>query len=81
MKDLYLRIVSPEKILFEGNIYSVKLPGTIGDFEILQNHAPLVSSLKKGSLVYKTSKESTQTININSGFAEVINNEVTVCIE
>ena len=43
-----LKIVSPERIEFEGQVESVKVPGSMGSFEILTSHAPIISSLDKG---------------------------------
>ena len=45
---MYLEIVSPEATLFTGEVDSVKVPGSAGDFQMLNNHAPIVSTLKKG---------------------------------
>ena len=50
MKELHLSIVSPEKSIFDGNVKIVTLPGMIGSFSILPGHAPIVSSLKAGTL-------------------------------
>ena len=47
---MLLDILTPEKLLFEGEIKSVKLPGTNGEFEILNNHAPIISTLSKGEI-------------------------------
>ena len=52
MKELHLSIVSPEKSVFDGDVKIVTLPGTIGSFSILPGHAPIVSSLKAGTLSY-----------------------------
>ena len=49
---LKLKIVSPERIEFEGEVDSVLVPGSLGQFEILVNHAPIISSLDKGRVVY-----------------------------
>ena len=54
MKKLHLNIVSPEKELFNGEVESVTLPGTMGSFSILPQHAPIVSSLGTGKLIYAT---------------------------
>lgn len=81
MKELQLKIVSPEKKLFNGAVLSVKLPGTEGEFSILPDHAPLISSLHKGEIVYEIEKGSPQKIAIESGFVEVKKNIVTVCVE
>lgn len=53
MKKLHLNIVSPEKELFNGEVESVTLPGTMGSFSILPQHAPIVSSLGTGKLIYQ----------------------------
>ena len=42
---MILRIVSPEKVIYKGEVQMVKLPGTVGQFTVLENHAPLVSKL------------------------------------
>ena len=47
---MFLEIVSPEKTLFTGDVSSVQLPGSEGSFQILNNHAPIVSTLKKGEM-------------------------------
>ena len=49
---LKLKIVSPERIEFTGEVDSVKVPGTMGNFEILTGHAPIISSLQKGIVEY-----------------------------
>ena len=54
MKELHLSIVSPEKSIFDGDVKIVTLPGMIGSFSILPGHAPIVSSLKAGTLSYTT---------------------------
>lgn len=74
-----LTIVSPERILFQGDAESVTVPGTKGEFEVLNQHAPIISSLKAGKLSYQSFEK--QTINILGGFIEVANNEVSVCVE
>ena len=52
MKNLHLSIVSPERSIFEGEVDSLNLPGTMGAFSILPQHAPIVSSLRSGTLFY-----------------------------
>lgn len=82
MKELHLKIVSPEKILFEGSIQFVKLPGTEGEFSLLPDHAPLVSSLSKGEVVYEVQRGAEAVkVPIGGGFIEVNKNNVTVCAE
>lgn len=79
---MHLEILTPEKKLFEGEVAGVKLPGALGSFEILNNHAPIISALGKGEIRVKGAQGSqTQTFKINSGFVECLNNEVTVLVE
>ena len=48
---MYLEIITPDEILFEGKISSITVPGKSGSFQILKNHAPIVSSLKTGTVL------------------------------
>lgn len=77
---LKLRIVSPEKVVYDGDIESVKVPGMLGMFEILNNHAPIVSSLTEGSVEY-TNSDGKHNIHVQGGFVEVKKNEVCICVE
>ena len=73
--------LTPEKELFNGDITSVKLPGVGGQFEILNNHAPIVAALEAGEVrVIDTSGERT-IFNIEKGFVEVFKNEVSLLIQ
>lgn len=78
---LKLRIVSPQKIEFEGNVESVHVPGALGQFEILTNHAPIISALTDGKVVYTTNTGEKHTLDIAGGFVEVQKNEVAICAE
>ena len=75
-----LEIITPEQIFFSGEVSSVTLPGKNGIFTIWENHAPIISSLKKGKIVYVANKQE-QQLDIEGGFAEVNNNTLTVCLE
>ena len=75
-----LSIVSPEKKVFEGEVKSVTLPGTMGTFSILPHHAPIVSSLRAGVVSYVTIEGEEHTLDIHGGFVEMSNEEATVCI-
>ena len=50
---MFLEIISPETTLFQGEVSSVSVPGTKGSFQLLENHAPIVSTLKEGTVVIK----------------------------
>ena len=78
---LQLKIVSPERILFTGEVKSVVVPGSLGEFEILENHAPIISSLEKGTVAYKLSDTDESRLEILGGFVEVQKNEVRLCVE
>jgi F-type H+-transporting ATPase subunit epsilon len=77
---LELRIVSPERIEYDGQVESVLVPGSMGQFEILQDHAPIISTLQNGEVVY-TTKECRVSLSIQGGFVEVQKNVVSVCVE
>ena len=77
---LNLKIVSPEKVEFTGEVKSVSVPGTLGAFEILNNHAPIISYLEKGVVEY-TTQDGKQQLNIYGGFVEVKKNGVSICAE
>ena len=74
---LKLKIVSPERIEVE----SVLVPGTLGQFEILTNHAPIISSLDKGKVVYSLPGGEKKSLEICGGFVEVQKNVVSLCVE
>ena len=86
-----LSIVSPEALLFKGEVESITLPGTSGYFQILNNHTPLVSTLAAGEVIIQGEinldeinkkkfeyKEGYTYLNIISGVVEVLNNKVTL---
>ena len=77
---LQLRIVSPEKAEYDGTVESVLVPGTMGQFEILTNHAPIISSLGGGEVIYSAA-DGKHSIMIAGGFVEVQKNKVSLCIE
>ena len=77
-----LEILTPEKKLFNGDVYGVQMPGISGSFEVLENHAPLVSALKPGRLkIIKDKQNHLAHFNIQGGFVEVLSNKVTVLVE
>ena len=77
---LQLRIVSPEQVEFDGALESVLVPGTMGQFEILNDHAPIISTLQKGTVEYVTGNGKS-SIDILGGFVEVQKNVVSLCVE
>lgn len=77
---LHLSIVSPEKEIYNGEVSRVMLPGTAGAFSILPQHAPIVSSLQEGKVIYVTAEGEEHSLDIHSGFVEMNNNEASVCV-
>jgi F-type H+-transporting ATPase subunit epsilon len=77
---MHLEIITPDKKVFAGEATSVTLPGTEGQFQVLDRHAPLVSTLGKGDVVVDQSG-SKQTFLIDGGVVEVLHNKVLVLAE
>ncbi len=97
---MQITVLTPDRELFHGRAASVKVPGVLGQFQVLKNHAPLVSALEKGTITIVTSSgtyryfdEEHATIKeddapgkelkfeIDSGFIEVLNNEVALLVQ
>tara|TARA_B100000287_G_C20579156_1_gene759637 strand:- start:542 stop:787 length:246 start_codon:yes stop_codon:yes gene_type:complete len=78
---MFLQIISPSKIVFEGEILSVKVPGEEGEFEMLNKHAAIVSSLNKGTIRIIKEDKSKDKIKIRSGVVEMQKNKIILLIE
>ena len=76
-----LEILTPEKKVFEGEAVSVTLPGTVGFFEILNQHAPIISTLKDGKLTVRGVSKQEDIFFIKGGVVEASNNKVVVLAE
>ncbi len=69
---LHFELVTPEKLVRSEDVYMVVVPGTEGDFGVLEGHAPLMSTIRDGELaIYKTQGSTPETIRLEGGFAEV----------
>ena len=77
---MQLEILSPEKTLFTGEVDSVIFPGSQGKFQILNNHAPIISSLSQGHIDYKINSKNNQ-VEIKRGIVEVLKNKISALIE
>ncbi len=73
-----LEIITPEKRLFDGKVKLVKVPGASGSFEILNNHAPIISTLTKGTIKVITETDQQELIDIDSGIVEVKANNISI---
>ena len=72
---MYVEILTPETTVFEGDVTIATFPGADGSFQIMDNHAPLISLLKEGVVEYK-SKETTKNVTITGGVVEVLSNKI-----
>lgn len=92
---MYLEIVSPEAVLFSSEVSSIYVPGVNGEFEMLNNHAPVVSTLKSGKVKVKSTQSIDSeklnerfqvvgnecSIDINSGTIELKDNKVIILVD
>ena len=76
-----LEIITPEKELYNGTVTSVKVPGSAGEFEVLNNHASIVSSLINGNIRVINDKQEELNFNIKSGVIEMQKNKIVILAE
>ena len=77
---MILEVLTPEKSVFNGSVDAVNVPGKKGSFEVLNNHAAIISSLQKGKVIIRQGGNNTE-IAIEGGMIEVLDNKVTVLAE
>lgn len=75
-----LKVLSPEAVLLDREVDTVFLPGTQSRFQVLKDHAPLITSLEEGTIVWRIGEKET-SLRIRSGFAKVQDNAVVACVE
>ena len=92
---MYLEIISPESTLFSGNIDSLTVPGTDGSFQVLENHAAIVSNLISGAIVFKGTFDASKSfdvpfskidsssvaLKISSGTLEMQDNKIILLVD
>jgi F-type H+-transporting ATPase subunit epsilon len=78
---MFLEIVTPEKKVFSGEIKLIQVPGSKGQFEVLRNHAPIISTLSEGQLKIISPEGEKTFFDIHGGVIEVKNNEIIVLAE
>lgn len=76
-----VKITKPDSTVFEGEAKLVQLPGTGGLFEIMNNHAPIISSLGKGTLRIVASDDSEQTFDIRGGVVKGQQNDILILVQ
>ena len=78
---MHLKVISPDKEIYEGEVVLVQLPGSKGSFEILHNHAPLIARLDKGKIKIIDEGRNKFYLEINPGIVEVKDNRIIVLTE
>lgn len=78
---MYLEIITPDKKVFEGEVNLVQLPGSKGSFTILKNHAPIISTLDKGTIKVLDDSGKEHLFNVTGGVVENLANKVVVLVE
>ena len=73
-----LEIITPEKKIYEGDVRLVKVPGTKGSFEILHNHAPLISTLERGTIKIISEDDKDEFFEVTGGIIEVQRNKIII---
>lgn len=77
---MFLEIITPDKTVFQGEVEAATFPGSEGAFQVLENHAPLISSLGRGTVIYRN-KAGEFELEIDGGVVEVLNNKVILLAE
>lgn len=78
---MHVEIIKPEESVYIGEATSVVMPGLDGSFGVLDHHAPMIASLKKGAIELTTSEGEEKTFEVNGGTVEMLNNTLTVLAE
>ncbi len=76
-----VKITKPDSTVYEGEAKLIQLPGSGGLFEILQNHAPIISSLGKGTLRLVTDSDETKTFDIRGGVVKGQQNDILILVQ
>ena len=76
-----LEIITPDKKLYEGNVKSATFSGSDGSFGVLNNHAPMIATLKAGNIEIVDDSNTKQSFTVNGGVVEVLKNKVIVLAE
>jgi F-type H+-transporting ATPase subunit epsilon len=78
---MFLKVSSPKEIIYQGEVSLVQMPGKMGSFEILHNHAPLVALLQEGRIKIIDFQRNTIHLDISSGLVHVKNNRIKIVTE
>jgi F-type H+-transporting ATPase subunit epsilon len=78
---MHLKVLSPDELIYEGKVVLVQFPGTMGSFEVLNNHAPLIASVEKGKVKIIDEERNKFFIDIKPGIVEINNNNIVLLTE
>lgn len=78
---MHLEIITPDKKIFEGEVKLIQLPGSKGGFEMLKNHAPIISTLEKGTIKIQDENDKEQLFEVDGGVVENKSNKIIVLVE
>lgn len=78
---MYLEIITPDKKIFEGEVKLIRFPGSKGAFEILNNHAPIISTLEKGTIKIQDMHNNEKLFEVDGGVVENKANKIIVLVE
>lgn len=78
---MQVEVLTPDEVLFQGEAVLVSLPGSDGSFAMLDRHAPIISTLKRGTLKIVDAQKQTHSINIRSGVVEMSHNKASILVE
>ncbi len=78
---MQIEIITPEKYLFKGEIILVQVPGSKGSFEVLKNHAPIISTLDEGTIKVVSTDDQKSYFEIKGGLIEVKENNIIILAE
>jgi F-type H+-transporting ATPase subunit epsilon len=76
-----IEIITPDKKIFEGDIKSIRVPGKKGSFQVLKDHAPIISTLENGSVIIVDQDNKETRYEINGGVIEVKMNKIILLVE
>lgn len=78
---MFLKVISPDEFIYEGNVVLVQFPGTMGSFEVLKNHAPLIARIDKGKLKIIDESRNKFFLEVKPGIVEIKDNKIVVLTE
>jgi len=81
MKEIYLEVVTPSKSVYKGTIKSLTVPGSAGSFQVLFNHAPIISTFEIGVVTLVDSEDKTIKFSTSGGTVEIVKNKIVLLAE